>query len=143
MALTTLAVVLAAQQLWAQMALCLSALMFYLAVVRLNRCRVETQLHQPCRWRVRGLLGTCTYHVGYKRGLPVLVRGDNFLGLPTFMWPRDDFARSKPEQQPQRGQKTIDSAASTRSAYDWAMMVFAGLSLAVGIAALINDLLTS
>ncbi|WP_145600556.1 hypothetical protein [Prauserella rugosa] len=133
---------LATQKLWPEMVLCLGALAFYLAVVRLNRCRVETQDHRPCKWLVRGVLGTCTYHVGYKRGLPTLVRGDGFLGLPTFMWPRDDFARARPERQPERGQKAAGNTAAKRPSYDWVMMAFAGLSLIVAVIALINDLVS-
>lgn len=69
-----------------------------------TRCRVETVKHCPCLWLVRGIAGTCDFHVGYKRGLPVLVRGKRFLGLPTFMWPRDTFDRSAlSEPQPECG----------------------------------------
>jgi hypothetical protein len=79
-------------QLWTEALILAGMLLGYLGVVRLTRCRVETVRHRPCRWIVRGVLGTCDHHVGYKRGLPRLVRGDGFAGLPTFMWPRDDFA---------------------------------------------------
>lgn len=141
--LLTLAVILASQELWWQMLMTIGVLSFYLSVVRLTRCRVETQNHRPCLWRVRGLLGTCDYHVGYKRSLPVLVRGEGFLGLPTFMWPRDDFARTvnRPERQP--GPRARGPAATANKArrpgYDWSMMAIAGLSAVLAIVALIRD----
>jgi hypothetical protein len=100
--------------------------MSYLLVVRLTRCRVETVKHQPCKWLVRGLLGTCDFHIGYKRSLPVLVRGDRFGGLPMFMWPRDDFVRTgnRPEPQPTSGARGSSAIAqkARRPGYDWAML---------------------
>jgi hypothetical protein len=50
-------------------------------------------------------VGTCKLHVGLKRGLPRLVRGEGFVGFPTFMWPRDDFAGviARTEAQPRPG----------------------------------------
>ncbi|MFD2485297.1 hypothetical protein [Amycolatopsis albidoflavus] len=140
--LTVLAAVLVSQGLWWQTALVTGVLAFYLLVVRLTRCRVETTAHCPCLWRVRGLLGTCDYHVGYKRGLPKLVRGDGFLGLWMFMWPRDDFVRagSRAEPQPKRGGSATSERAK-RPGYDWAMFALATVSALVAIAALIRDLI--
>ena len=42
----------------------------YIAFLQVATCRVETLKHRPCRWRVRGMVATCDYHVGLKRGLP-------------------------------------------------------------------------
>ncbi|WP_410657366.1 hypothetical protein [Amycolatopsis sp. lyj-112] len=131
------------ERLWQPMLLAAGALLLYLALVRLTRCRVETLKHRPCLWLVRGIVGTCDFHVGYKRGLPVLVRGRGFLGLPTFMWPRDTFDRGAlPERQPNsaaRGAAAMSSKAD-RPGYDWAMMSIAGVSVFVAIAAFIRDL---
>src|SRR3954469_24542411 len=88
--LTVLTALLISQRSWFEALFTSGVLLFYLAVVRTTRCRVETRQHRPCRYRVRGLFGTCDYHVNDKRSFPVLVRGDGFLGLPTFMWRRDD-----------------------------------------------------
>lgn len=135
---------LAVKQLWEPMWYCIAVLGLYLATVRRTRCRVETQAHRPCLWRVRGLLGTCDFHIGYKRGLPTLVRGRGFLGLPTLMWPRDDFVgvRARQERQPDagaRGTTATATKAATRSGYDQAMMVFTVLGVAVAAVALIRD----
>lgn len=144
-ALTVLAGVLWSQQMWGPMLLSLAALAFYLAVVRLARCRVETRSHRPCRWRVRGLLGTCDYHVGDKRGLPVLVRGNWFLGLPTFMWRRNNFATTASRTEAQPGPEARGTAATAtkarRPGYDWVMMTVAGFSALVALAAFIRDLI--
>jgi hypothetical protein len=76
--LTALVAIAAYGQLWTEALILAGMLLGYLGVVRLTRCRVETVRHRPCRWIVRGVLGTCDHHVGYKRGLPRLVRGDGF-----------------------------------------------------------------
>jgi hypothetical protein len=133
---------------WPGAALIGGLLACYLLVVRLTRCRVETLRRRPCLWRVRGLLGTCDYHVGYKRGFPVLVRGDSFLGLPTFMWRRDDFIRgqatpARPEPQPSQ---VAHSGAATsqrakRPGYDWAMMALAAAGVIVALASFGLDVL--
>jgi hypothetical protein len=118
-------------------------LVFYLLVVRLTRCRVETMQHRPCRWRVRGLLGTCDFHVGYKRSLPVLVRGDDFLGLPTFMWPRD-FAGAPNHADPQPTTAHGMAATTTkaqRPLYDQIMIGATVAGLFVATAAFVRDLI--
>lgn len=144
--LTAVTVGLAAKQLWEPMWYCLGILALYLATVRRTRCRVETQAHRPCLWRVRGLFGTCDFHIGYKRGFPTLVRGRGFVGLPTLMWPRDNFvgasAGAPRERQPDagaRGAAATASSAASRSGYDQAMMAFAMLGVAVALVALIRD----
>ncbi|OLZ44539.1 hypothetical protein BS329_36300 [Amycolatopsis coloradensis] len=143
MVLAVLACYFSAEQLWQPLLFAVGALLIYLALIRLTRCRVETNKHRPCRWLVRGVVGTCEFHVGYKRGIPVLVRGRGFLGLPTFMWPRDTFDRGAlPEQQPSstaRGAAAMSSTADSPG-YDWVMMSIAGLSMFVAIAAFIRDL---
>lgn len=132
-------VVLVLKGLWGSASLLAGILIFYLLVVRLTRCRVETTAHRPCRWRVRGLLGTCDYHVGYKRGLPMLVHGNGV--LPMFMWPRVDFVHAgvRPDPQP-TGAANPTSARARRPAYDWGMMALAVTGVLVAIAALIRDL---
>jgi hypothetical protein len=108
--LSGLAVLSGTAHQWTATAVWTGILVVYFGALRLTRCRVETTKHQPCGWLVRGTIGTCKYHVGYKRGLPRLVRGRGFTGLPTFMWPRDRFegaeaavsVRSEPQPQPGR-----------------------------------------
>ena len=86
---------LAANNRWGEASVVAAVLVFYLLAVRLTRCRVETLQHRPCLWRVRGFLGTCDYHVGYKRSFPILVPGGS-LGLPMFMWRRGQFSSAPP-----------------------------------------------
>jgi hypothetical protein len=138
--LTILLTLLVIKGLWSPAVVVTGVLAFYLLVVRLTRCRVETTVHRPCRWRVRGLLGTCDYHTGYKRGLPILARGDGIFALPMFMWRRPDFIPNPaPEPQPtSTANATI--ARADRPGYDWIMMGLAGVSLLVAIAAFIRDL---
>lgn len=147
--LTLLAGLLAWRHDWPGAALISGLLACYLLMFRLTRCRVETLRHRPCLWRVRGLLGTCDYHTGYKRGLPVLARGNNFAGLPTFMWPRDDFthttgAAARPEPQP--SQAAAGSAATSQRAkrprYDWAMMALAAAGVAIALVSFAWDVLS-
>jgi hypothetical protein len=146
--LTVLAGLLASRHDWPGMALIIGLLLCYLLVIRLTRCRVETLRHRPCRWRVRGLLGTCDFHVGYKRSLPVLVRGDDFVGLPTFMWPRDFTGHSddlrRPEPQPAQAAPggTATAHRAKRPGYDWAMMGIAAAGVVITLASFAWDVLT-
>jgi hypothetical protein len=144
--LTLLAGLLAWQNDWPGAALISGLLTCYLLMFRLTRCRVETLRHRPCRWRVRGLLGTCDYHVGCKRGLPVLARANNYAGLPTFMWPRGDFTHTPARPEPQPSQAAAASAATSQRArrprYDWAMMALAAAGVAVALASFTWDVLT-
>ncbi|MEV0803490.1 hypothetical protein AB0I34_37765 [Kribbella sp. NPDC050281] len=89
----------------------------YVVFLQLAMCRVETRKHQPCKWLVRGLIGTCKYHVGSKRGLPRLVRGPRYVGLPRLMWPRDDFdglVAVRAEPQPKPGRAVTAKASQPR-----------------------------
>lgn len=135
--------VLAAGGEWWEAGLLTAMLAFYLLAVRLTRCRVETIKHRPCRWRVRGLLGSCDYHVGYKKSLPTLVRGNNFMGLPTFMWPRDDFAGklARQEDQPAQGARGIAAAANRarRPGYDWVMLGFSAAGVLITLATFVRS----
>ncbi|HEX3785159.1 MAG TPA: hypothetical protein VHX38_36340 [Pseudonocardiaceae bacterium] len=143
--MTVIAVGLASQGAWWQAGLVAGIVVLYLLVVRLTRCRVETTAHRPCLWRVRGLLGTCDYHVGYKRGLPILIRGQGFLGLPMFMWPRDDFVgvTAGPERQPMHGARGSAATAekARRAGYDWVMMVIAVVGVVIALATFVQGLL--
>jgi hypothetical protein len=137
-------VALARYGTWWQTALAIAALFLYLLAVRLTRCRVETTQRRPCLWRVRGLLGTCDYHVGYKRSLPVLARGNGFLGLPMFMWPRDDFdgtiAREPQPSGSGHGARAVAGRAK-RPGYDWVMMWLTGAGAIVALASFLRDLI--
>lgn len=121
-----------------------AVLVFYLLVVRQTRCRVETKLHRPCLWRVRGLLGCCDYHIGLKRGLPHLVPAHGF-GLPMFMWPRYGlaFAVGGVEPQPSPNARgTVALAPRARGvSIDRLMMWLAVGSLAVAFASFLRDVL--
>ena len=146
--LTLLAALLGWRGDWPGMTLISGLLACYLLMIRLTRCRVETLRHRPCLWRVRGLLGTCDFHVGYKRGLPVLVRGDNFVGLPTFMWLRDDFTRNsvipvRSEPQPSQAAHgaTATSERAKRPGYDWAMMGITATGVIIALASFAWDVL--
>lgn len=72
----------------------------YVGLLRVTLCRVETLKHRPCRWRVRGFLRTCEFHIGLKRGLPTLLPSGR-LALPQFMWPRTDLAAAGAPYEPQ------------------------------------------
>ncbi|GAA1617092.1 hypothetical protein GCM10009742_81080 [Kribbella karoonensis] len=112
--LSALAVLSGLVRQWTTCAVWIGILVVYFGALRLTRCRVETTKHLPCRWLVRGTIGTCKYHVGYKRGLPRLVRGSGFTGLPTFMWPRDHFdgaVSARAEPQPGSGRAVTVKAA--------------------------------
>jgi hypothetical protein len=93
----------------------------YMLTVRLTRCRVETARGQPCRWRVRGFLGTCDYHTGDKWSVPKLYHARG--RLPVLMWQRQQPAntprRSEPQPAPHdRGCSTVAKKAR-RDGYDY------------------------
>lgn len=135
--LTLLLVVLLWQRLWMAAAAVGGLLVLYLLAFRLTRCRVETTFHRPCLWLVRGLMGTCDYHTGYKRGVPVLTRG-RLTVLPMFMWRRDfDLRASQVERPPSPGETT--TARASRPGYDWAMLALTIAGVIVAVAALIRD----
>jgi hypothetical protein len=116
-------------------------LSFYLLAVRLSLCRVETQRHRPCRWRVRGLLGSCDCHLGLKRGLPRLVHVGGFR-LPALMWPRYDLAMAvSSEPQPPNGVPDAAQVAprARRSWQDNAMLWLAVGSIVVALASFVRD----
>lgn len=137
-------VLLLIQQQWIMGGWVAAVLIFYLLVVRQTRCRVETKLHRPCLWRVRGLLGSCDYHIGLKRGLPQLVSAHGF-GLPMFMWPRYDSAPAVDEVEPQPSPNARGTARLTPRArglsIDRIMMWLAVGSLAVALASFLRDVL--
>jgi hypothetical protein len=125
---------------WTATATFTAILLFYIAALRLTRCRVETTKHRPCLWIVRGVLGTCDYHVGYKRGLPRLVRGSGFGGLPTFMWPRDDFeglVGVRAEAQPMPGRAVTAKAAG--AGYERLTMALTVGGFLVAVVGVIRD----
>jgi hypothetical protein len=142
--LTVLLVVLISQHAWVESLWVGLMLCFYLVAVRRALCRVQTMAGRPCRWRVRGLIGSCDYHVGLKRGLPVLAAPDGF-GLPMFMWRRPDFApidATKPEPQPSpkaRGDAVLPSRQRQFN-MDHVMVGLAVGSLLVAIASFVRDL---
>ncbi|MGC4942804.1 hypothetical protein [Kribbella sp. DT2] len=133
---------MAAEQYWSEALVIGAILGFYGTAVRLTRCRVGTTAHRPCGWIVRGIVGTCRYHVGYKRGLPRLVRGAGFAGLPTFMWPRDKFGglvATRAEPQPRSPAVAMASAKERRSGYDRLMVVLAMGGFAVAVVGVVRD----
>lgn len=128
---------------WERAALVGAFLAFYLLAVRLTPCRVETKQSTPCRWLVRGVIGTCQYHRGLKRGLPRLVPGGGWGAPPRFMWPRPDLPPAGAVDDPQpalrarRGEATDRDA--DRPAYDWIMMGLAAAGVLISLAGVIRD----
>ncbi|MFF0268821.1 hypothetical protein [Kribbella sp. NPDC004536] len=132
--LSALAVLSGTAHQWTALAVWLGILVVYVATLKLTRCRVETTKHLPCGWLVRGTIGTCDYHVGYKRGLPRLVRGRGFTGLPTFMWPRDHFdgvVSTRAEPQPVPGRAVTARAARPGYERMTAALTIAGFVVAL------------
>jgi hypothetical protein len=135
-----LAVLSGAAHQWTTAAVWLGILVVYFAALRLTRCRVETVKHLPCKWLVRGTIGTCEYHVGYKRGLPRLVQGSGFAGLPMFMWPRDyfgDVVSTPAEPQPGSGRAVARSAA--RPGYERLTMALTVGGFVVALVGVVRD----
>jgi hypothetical protein len=122
-------------------------LVFYVGAVRITLCRVETLRHRPCRWRVRGFLRTCDFHVGLKRGLPILVSSDYRLTLPMLMWPRSDLdaagytARAEPQPAAAARGRAALAANQRGGGADRAMLWLGIAGLLVALASFIRDLL--
>ena len=127
-------------------------LSFYLLLVRHTKCRVETLQHRPCTNGARGFLGSCSRHVGLKRGLPTVVRRGSF-GLPVLMWPRVDLdppvvraAASRSGGWRETGVPKPSPAEPVgeppaRGAWrDSAMFWFAAASVVVALASFLRDL---
>jgi hypothetical protein len=142
LALSLIVVLLAWLGVWIGVAVVVVILAFYLLAVRLTLCRVETLQHAPCRWLVRGVLGTCDWHSGLKRGLPRLVPA-GWGALPRFMWPRHSLTRAitGPELQPQTKARGLDATApdADRPAYDWIMMALTGIGILISLIALMRE----
>lgn len=132
------ALILASADAWWEAASVGGILVLYLLFVRLTRCRVETRFERPCRWLVRGMMGTCTYHVGDKRGLPVLIAGERFAGFPTLMWRREAGAQGmgRPEQQPEQ-----TASDPHPPGYNRAGLALTVLGVAIAGASFVRDLL--
>jgi hypothetical protein len=131
---------------WVSAGIVVCVLVFYLLAVRRTRCRVQAATHGgPCRWRVRGFLGTCEWHRGMKRGLPRLVPG-GWGAPPKLMWPRDDLESTTmpPEHKPQvtaRGAEMIAPDAP-RPERDWVPLSIEIGGLLVALIALMYDVTT-
>lgn len=138
--LAAAAVLLAVQGSWTWSAIVSLIWVGYLLFVRLTRCGVETARHRPCRWRVRGLLATCEFHVGDKTTRPTLRWGERAL-LPTLMWPRPYLPPSgRAEPQPRAGSSDTDGRARS-PLLDRLTVALAVGSLLVAVASLARDLL--
>jgi len=129
------------QHLWRASFWIFLTLVLYVGLLRVTVCRVETRHHRPCRWRVRGFLRTCDYHVGLKRGLPTLLRPPSGgLALPMLMWSRWDLATSTdlPEPQPVTAVGTAAYSPRDRRLSDGQLQnLIGGAALLVGIAQLV------
>jgi len=145
LAIALVALVLAWLGAWVSFGIFVVLWVFYILAVRLTRCRVETKKERaPCRWLVRGLLGTCDWHRGMKRGLPRLVPG-GWGAPPKFMWPRDDLSPATTTEDPQpniraRGADATAPAAQ-RPAYDWIMLAIEVSGLLIAVTGLTYDFL--
>lgn len=132
-----------AEQWWAA-ALVTGFYTIYVAWLRISVCRVETTQGRGCRWRVRGMLGCCSYHLGLKRGLPVLRRAPGDV-VPRFMWPRRDLElgqRPRELATPQPSPGISRREASIRRegiGDDRKMLWLAVASLVVTFVALVRD----
>lgn len=137
------AILLVTLREWPQAALVGGLLVVYLLFLRLTRCRVETEAHRPCRWRVRGFLGTCNVHVGDKRSMPTLVRRQGFLAVPTLMWPRSALAGlpAREERQPTPGGAGREAIAANaqRPRYDWIMLALSAAGVGIALVAVVRD----
>jgi hypothetical protein len=144
MTLSMIALLLAWLGAWVGVGFVVLALLFYLLVVRESRCRVETLRHEPCRWRVRGVLGSCEWHDGFKRGLPRLVPG-GWGAPPRFMWPRHDLVEAASGQEVQSDPRARGDEANTvqvaRPGYDWIMMALSAASVLIALVTLILEAL--
>ena len=111
----------------------------YILFLRRVRCGVETAKHLPCGHVVRGLVGTCQYHDGLKHGVPRFVRGRRFVGLPSLMWPRDDFAGLVVAQaEPPPKTKQANGPAAESKYERWGFLV-AVSALVVTVAGVVRD----
>lgn len=137
--LTVLAVISGIDDDWKAVGVLSSIWVVYMGLFRLCRCRVETRANRPCRWFVRGLIGTCDYHVGDKQGMPVFIRRGRFPYFPMLMWPRNSAVIAPTPAEPQPATKApsrdATAAKARRPAYDWIMM---GLSAAGVIATMVG-----
>ena len=145
--MTGAAVVTAWRYQWAQTVIVVFLLVAYLLFVRLARCGVETRKHRPCRWLVRGLCGTCDWHVGDKRGLPTLVPGDGPMSLPKCMWPRSGLehplTRPCPRQESEPGSAgTVAPKARHLSPYQRLTLVVSIAGVVICLASFLLSLLS-
>ncbi|GAA3583092.1 hypothetical protein GCM10022222_79820 [Amycolatopsis ultiminotia] len=135
--LFTVCVVLAARQTWLPFAVCTALWVFYLMTVRLSRCRVETQKGLPCRWRVRGFLGTCNFHVGDKWTVPEICRPPGRI-LPGLIW-RRNHPQAGYSAPPDSGGAAVAERARGRGLEVLGAAIGAG-SLVAAVASFVRDL---
>lgn len=146
-ALCFMAVLLAASGASTSALFVTALLAFYLLAIRLTRCRVETTQRAPCKWQVRGFVGTCDWHRGLKRGLPHLVQVPRS-ALPRFMWLRPDLATGPAQSidpQPAAGATPVAATApnAARPAYDWAIFAIELTGVVVAIVTLAHEVFSS
>ncbi len=126
---------------WAAAVLVATFLAAYALAFRVTRCRVETNAHTPCKWLVRGLVGTCDWHRDYKRGLPQIMPSQQNGQRPWLIWPREDLQRRPvPERQPSSGKAVVPpSWASVDTRLAALGVVIAALSLVVTALGIANQ----
>lgn len=116
---------------WTSAAVVGLLLVFYLLALRLTKCRVVTKRGTPCRWLVRGVLGTCDWHQGLKHGMPRLARVRGSV-LPVFLWQRPDVVTSDAGEAPPAPARAVASRAA-RPMYDWAILALEGLGVLIAV----------
>jgi len=146
-ALAFMVLLLAAVGAWTGAVFVAAVLVFYLLAIRLTRCRVQTRQGTPCQWLVRGVVGTCDWHRGLKRGFPHLMQVPRTV-LPRFMWLRPDpavVAAPTMEPQPAAGATTVDATTpdAARPGYDWVIMGLEVVSACVAVLSLVQQVLSS
>lgn len=145
-ALSFMALLLVAVGAWSGALFVTAVLAFYLLAMRLTRCRVQTRQGTPCQWLVRGVVGTCDWHRGLKRGLPHLMQVPGTL-LPRFMWRRPDVAVAgtrTSDPQPSAGARTVDATApdAVGPGYEWAILGLEIISALVAVASLAHQVMS-
>jgi hypothetical protein len=136
--LFVVSVLLGITQEWREFFITAFLWLLYMLTVRLARCRVETKMRQPCRWRVRGFFGTCEYHVGDKWTMPALCVPPGRL-LPSLIWRRHHSDASFYHAPPQAGGASAISDRAQQPVFQTLAVVIAGAGLLVAAASFVRD----
>ncbi len=132
-------------QWWFAALLTGATLIFYWWAVLPAKCCVQTRAGRPCSNTVRGIMATCEYHPGAKRGFPILLNNGP-LSLPVLMWrnPRHapvrqhivnvEFTEMHAEAPESAAQ--ISRAKSLNTTMAW----LTGIGVAIALASFVRDM---